>query len=110
MINTCIIGDTAMSYKHSLAYIPNLVKIYETEDQMFEENNTIEFKNTQIDIANKWNATRIEYKLHESKVYIIATIEFPSFEDYSNSKVDSAIQYNNNTQRLLIFEINTHLF
>jgi hypothetical protein len=99
-----------MSYKHSLAYIPNLVKIYETADQMFEENNMIEFKNNQIDIANKHNAIRIEYKLHESKAYIIATVEFPSFEDYSNSIVDSAVQYNNSNQHVIICEINTHLF
>lgn len=99
-----------MSYKHSIAYFPSLVKIYETEDQMFEENNTIEFKNTQIDIANKHRATRIEYKLHESKVYIIATIEFASFDDFVNSTVDSGVHHSNTTPPVLMVEINSHLF
>lgn len=99
-----------MSYKHTMAYFPHIIKIYENMEQLFEENNLNELKNIALDIAERNNATRVEYVLHPSKTYFIGTVEYPSIEDYLASISDSLNYMPNISEMLVEVQIDTHLF
>lgn len=99
-----------MSFKMSNAYFPNIIKIYETTDQVMKENGLLEFLDEIIQIMTE-SATRFEYKLDESKTYIVSTIEFPSEDEHNACRaildnILATVEY----EIPVSFVIKTHLF
>lgn len=74
-----------MSFKLSNAYFPNIIKIYETTDQLMQENGLIEFLEDIIRVMSE-RSIRFEYQLDVSKTYIVSTIEFHSEDAHIESR------------------------